>query len=105
MGASGGIAGLTGAAIRFMFEPVQVARHPETGETIVLGRRLATLADVFRKPRPRAFFIFWVGINALAPLLPLFTGVEIAIAWQAHLGGFFAGLLLVPLFEPQRRVI
>jgi membrane associated rhomboid family serine protease len=34
------------------------------------------------------------------PLFPLFTGGEgVPIAWQAHLGGFFAGLLLVPLFE------
>jgi membrane associated rhomboid family serine protease len=33
------------------------------------------------------------------PLLPAFTGTDVQIAWQAHLGGFFAGLLMVGLFE------
>ena len=44
LGASGGVAGLTGAAVRFIFQPLLVARHPETGEVVPLGRRLATLA-------------------------------------------------------------
>jgi len=29
----------------------------------------------------------------------LLTGSALSIAWQAHLGGFAAGFLLVPLFE------
>lgn len=105
VGASGGIAGLTGAAIRFMFQPVQVARHPETGETIVLGRALASLHEVLSQPRPRSFLLFWVGINAILPLLPyLIGGFEMQIAWQAHLGGFFCGLFIVPLFERRANV-
>jgi membrane associated rhomboid family serine protease len=100
VGASGGVAGLTGAAVRFMFQPVIVARHPETGETIVLGRRLARLGEVFRNQRSAFFIVIWVVLNASVAVLPAFTGGEpIPIAWQAHLGGFFAGLFLVPLFE------
>lgn len=99
VGASGGVAGLTGAAVRFIFQPVVYGRDPETGLPVALGRRLASLADVFRKPRSRWFTLIWIGLNAAIPLLPALGGASINIAWQAHLGGFLAGLLLVPLFE------
>lgn len=99
IGASGGVAGLTGAAVRFIFQPVVIVDHPETGERVVLGRRLATLSDVMRDGRARTFVLIWVLLNAAVPLLPLITGTPVAVAWQAHLGGFFAGLLVVGLFE------
>lgn len=99
IGASGGVAGLTGAAIRFMFQPVLMARHPETGEQVVLGRRLASIREVFANPRSRWFTLIWLLLNALVPLVPLLTGTSLNIAWQAHLGGFAAGFLLVGLFE------
>lgn len=100
LGASGGVAGLTGAAIRFMFQPIQVAVHPETGERIVLGRKLATIGEVFRHPTARNFTIIWIALNGIVPLLPLFMpGMQVEVAWQAHLGGFLAGFLLVPLME------
>jgi membrane associated rhomboid family serine protease len=100
IGASGGVAGLTGAAVRFMFQPIVWGRDPETGEPRPLGRRLASLVDILREPRTRFFTLVWVLLNAAVPLLPLLTGGEgVGIAWQAHLGGFFAGLLMVPLFE------
>jgi membrane associated rhomboid family serine protease len=102
IGASGGVAGLTGAAIRFMFQPVQVAVHPETGERIVLGRRLATIAEVFRHPTARVFAIVWIVLNGIVPLLPVLFDMQVEIAWQAHLGGFLAGFLLVPLMETRR---
>lgn len=100
VGASGGIAGLTGAAMRFVFQPVITTRHPETGEVVVLGRRLATFRQLWRNTRSRYFILIWVALNAAVPLFPLFTGgAGVQIAWQAHLGGFLVGLLLVPLFE------
>lgn len=99
IGASGGVAGLTGAAIRFMFQPVLIGRNPETGERVVLGRRLASIAGVFANARSRWFTIIWLALNAAVPLVPLLTGTPLSIAWQAHLGGFLAGFLLVALFE------
>ncbi len=103
IGASGGVAGLTGAAVRFIFQPVVVATHPETGERVVLGRHLATFGELMRDPRPRFFILIWVLLNAAVPLLPLLTGAAINVAWQAHLGGFAAGLLMVGLFERPKR--
>lgn len=99
IGASGGVAGLTGAAVRFIFQPVIVAQHPETGERVVVGRRLASFGDLWRDSRARLFILIWVLLNAAVPLLPLVTGTQMSVAWQSHLGGFFTGLLLVGLFE------
>jgi membrane associated rhomboid family serine protease len=100
VGASGGVAGLTGAAVRFIYQPVQVAVHPETGERIVLGRRLASIGDVFRHPTARIFTLVWIVLNAIVPLLPLFMpDMRVQIAWQAHLGGFLFGFFAVPLLE------
>lgn len=98
IGASGGVSGLTGAAVRFIFQPVLYAEDPGTGRSVAVGRRLASLGEVLRDGRARFFTLVWVAINAAVPLFFPFGG-DIGIAWQAHLGGFFCGLLLVPLFE------
>ena len=99
IGASGGVAGLTGAAMRFIFQPVLVGTDPATGQRVVLGRHLASLREVFTSPRSRNFSLIWIVLNAAVPLLPAVIGQDIQIAWQAHLGGFIVGLLLPPLFE------
>lgn len=99
IGASGGVAGLTGAACRFIFQPVLTLRDPESGEVHVLGRRMATLADLGRDNRARAFIAIWVILNAAVPFLPILFGQSLAIAWQAHLGGFLVGLFMTPWFE------
>jgi membrane associated rhomboid family serine protease len=99
VGASGGIAGLTGAAMRFIFQPVLVRQDPETGAVIPLGRKMATIPELLRSPAARNFSILWVVLNCLVPLAPMVIGQDVGIAWQAHLGGFFTGLMLVPFFE------
>ncbi len=103
IGASGGVAGLTGAAVRFIFQPIHVKTDPETGERIVLGRHLATIAQVFRHPTARIFTIMWIILNGIVPLVPLFMpGMQVEIAWQAHLGGFLFGFLAVPFLEKRQ---
>ena len=104
LGASGGVAGLTGAAVRFIFQPIQVETNPDTGERTVLGRHLASIGEVFRHPTARVFTILWIVLNGIVPLVPLFMpGMQVEVAWQAHLGGFLFGFLTVPLFERRDR--
>lgn len=99
VGASGGIAGLTGAAMRFIFQPMIVGSDPESGQPVPLGRKMASIAELLRTPASRNFTIIWIVLNCLVPLAPLVLGQPVEIAWQAHLGGFFTGLLLVPFFD------
>ena len=97
IGASAGVSGMLGAAARFAF--------PETRwldpATAAQRRRLLPILEV-PKRRPVMMFIgVWVVINLVFGLVgPLTTATMLAnIAWQAHLGGFFAGLLLIGLVE------
>jgi membrane associated rhomboid family serine protease len=100
VGASGGIAALTGAAVRFIFQPPVVTVDEKTGERHLVGRRLATLGEFVRNPTARFFSLTWIVLNGVVPLIPMFTGnTDFQVAWQAHIGGFLAGLLLVPLLE------
>jgi membrane associated rhomboid family serine protease len=55
-----------------------------------------------RDPRFLMFLVVWIGLNALFGLNTLSIDTEAGqqIAWQAHIGGFFAGLILFSLFDP-----
>ena len=48
-----------------------------------------------------AFLLVLFGVNLLFGLGSIsMAGVEQAIAWQAHIGGFLAGLLAFAAFDP-----
>ena len=50
--------------------------------------------------RAVTFLIAWFGTNLLFGLGSMSLGLSSGpIAWQAHIGGFCAGLLLFPLFD------
>ena len=102
VGASGGISGLTGVAVRFIFQPIIMGIDPESEQPVALGRKLATIREVFANSRSRALTLIWIVLNALTPILPMTMGVDAQIAWQAHLGGFLAGFFLAPLLETRR---
>ena len=59
---------------------------------------------MLRDPRILAFLAVWFGLNVLLGLgtLTIAEG-EAPIAWQAHIGGFLAGLLLFAAFDPVGR--
>jgi membrane associated rhomboid family serine protease len=59
---------------------------------------------MLRDPRILAYQAVWFGVNLLFGLgavsMPGLDGG--AIAWEAHVGGFLAGLLAFSLFDPVR---
>jgi membrane associated rhomboid family serine protease len=103
VGASAAISGFMAAATRFAFQqggPLDSWRHHDPESYLIPA---APLSVALRNPRVFAFVGVWFGLNLLFGIggaaLP---GADEAVAWQAHIGGFLAGLLLFPLFDPVR---
>jgi membrane associated rhomboid family serine protease len=104
VGASAAISGAVAAAMRFAFEP---------GGPLAPGRNLSVasesaycgpalpLSRVFRAGRALTFLLTWFGCNILfgAFATPLGIG-DPTVAWEAHIGGFLAGLFAFSLFDP-----
>jgi len=101
IGASAAVSGFMAAAIRFAFG--------HGGPLAVFGREdadaykvpAAPLAVALCDPRILVFLLAWFGLNLLVGIGAItMPGVEGSIAWQAHIGGFIAGLVLFPVFDP-----
>jgi membrane associated rhomboid family serine protease len=101
IGASAAISGFMAAAIRFVFQaggPLGVFRGAEAP---VYHVPAVPLREALRDPRILAFLVVWFGLNALFGIGSVsLLGVDQPVAWQAHIGGFLAGLLLFPVFDP-----
>jgi membrane associated rhomboid family serine protease len=94
VGASAAISGLMGAAVRFMFQSDQFPSDPRRAAPL-------SLAAVFRDRRALSFVLIWFVTNSIFGAGSLSFGLSDApVAWQAHVGGFVAGLLLFPWFDP-----
>lgn len=101
IGASASISGLMAAATRFAFQrggPLSLFR---VGDDDAYRVPAAPLMVALRDRRVVVFLAAWFVVNLVFGLGAVAVpGVEQAIAWQAHIGGFVAGLLLFPLFDP-----
>ncbi|MEP2704622.1 MAG: rhomboid family intramembrane serine protease [Roseibium sp.] len=98
IGASAAISGQMAAAIRFIFElggPLGAFRRTDQGAYYVPAQ---PLAECFRNRQVLVFVGVWFGLNLLFGLMG--GGAEASIAWQAHIGGFVAGLALFPFLDP-----
>jgi membrane associated rhomboid family serine protease len=104
IGASAGVSGAMGAAARFAFEPGGALSmwHGDRGNADRVPA--APLLVALRNPRVMAFLAVWFGLNLLFGLGSLsFAGANQSVAWEAHVGGFVAGLLLFSVFDPVQR--
>jgi membrane associated rhomboid family serine protease len=101
VGASGAISGLMGAALRFLFVPMNEgdadalagAKHPP----------LLTLSQSLTDRRILIAIVGWTVLNVLAARGAQAILQERSIAWEAHLGGFFTGFLIFGLFDLRPR--
>ena len=101
IGASAAISGTMAAAMRFAFQrggPLGFLRDNDEQAYRVPA---IPLVGVLSDARVLIFLGVWLAINVLFGLgsLPI-TGSDQTIAWQAHIGGFLAGLLLFSWFDP-----
>jgi len=94
VGASGAIAGMMGAAVRFaLYVPGGYARSMREGFG---GGLIAPLTD----RRVLIFSGLWIALNIVLGLSggPMSSAGQ-SIAWDVHIAGYFAGLFLFPLFD------
>ena len=85
IGASGAISGLMAASFRMLPVAAEGGAYP--------------LAPILT-PRIVVWSGLWIAVNAVTGLTGYGNGPEIGlVAWQAHLGGFAAGLLFAGLFD------
>ena len=103
IGASAAISGAMAAALRFVFQqggPLGLLRGGINDDAYRVPA--ASLAATFRDPRFLMFLVAWIGLNALFGLGSVSIGeaADQQIAWQAHIGGFLAGLVLFNVFDP-----
>ena len=101
IGASAAISGTMAAAMRFAFQrggPLGILRSNDDDAYRVPA---LPLSGVLRDGRVLLFLVVWFGVNIVFGVgtFPSLTGGE-SVAWQAHIGGFFAGLLLFAWFDP-----
>ncbi|MBV1702028.1 MAG: rhomboid family intramembrane serine protease [Hyphomicrobiales bacterium] len=97
IGASAAVSGAMGAAMRFAFQQ---------GGPLGLGGGDAwvqplSVAGVFKDRRTLTFLVVWFVTNFLFGVAAVPMGISNApIAWEAHIGGFLAGLFGFFLFDP-----
>ena len=103
IGASAAISGFMAAAIRFAFQRGGPLRLLGNNQDDAYRVPALPLRAVLRDPRVLVFLAVWFGLNLLFGLGSIgLDGGEQAIAWQAHIGGFLAGLLGFAAFDPIR---
>lgn len=101
IGASAAVSGAMAAAIRFAFGRGSFLSFRRGDAESAARVPALPLFQALRHPRVIAFLAVWFGVNIIFGLGSApFAGPSQSVAWQAHIGGFFAGLLLFSLFDP-----
>lgn len=104
VGASAAVSGFTAAALRFVFEPGGPMRGGVYGDLEAYRMPAASLGEMVRNPTVLMMVVIWTVLNVLVGAIDLpILGIEARIAWQAHAGGFIAGLLGFVWFDPVGR--
>ena len=106
IGASASVSGTMAAAIRFAFVKGSFLSFSRGDADAAARVPALSLIRALRNARVLAFLAVWFGVNIIFGLGSIAIGTDGAsVAWQAHIGGFFAGLLLFSLFDPVPRAL
>ncbi|HSP24623.1 MAG TPA: rhomboid family intramembrane serine protease [Saliniramus sp.] len=101
IGASGVVSGMMGAAAWFVFSSSSAGGLIDRYAHL---KRRETLASMVRNRQTMVFFGIWFALNFLFGIAAAPLGLtEGGIAWQAHIGGFLAGLAVFPMMDPFSR--
>ena len=104
IGASASVSGTMAAAIRFAFVQGSFLSFSRGDADAAARVPALSLVRALQDPRVLGFLGVWFGVNIIFGVGSIAIGADGAsVAWQAHIGGFFAGLLLFSLFDPIAR--
>ena len=104
IGASASVSGTMAAAIRFAFVQGSFLSFSRGDAGAAARVPALSLMRALRNGRVLGFLGVWFGVNIIFGVGSIAIGADGAsVAWQAHIGGFFAGLLLFSLFDPVPR--
>ena len=98
VGASGAVSGLMGGAMRFLFSAIDEGGARRLREAPHRAR-LMSLPEALSDQRVLLTTAIWLLINVLATFGFGGGGADGRIAWETHIGGYVAGLLLFGLFD------
>jgi membrane associated rhomboid family serine protease len=105
IGASASVSGTMAAAIRFAFVRGSFLSFSRGDAQAAAQVPALPLTRALRDRRVLGFLAVWFGVNIIFGVGSIAIGADGAsVAWQAHIGGFLAGLLLFSLFDPIPRV-
>lgn len=103
IGASAGVSALTAAALRFIFQPY-APLGDNAHEVPAYHQPALPLTQLFTNGRVVAFLGIWLVANFVFGVFSQPLGItQGPVAWEAHAGGFFAGLVLFGLFDRLER--
>ena len=101
IGASASVSGTMAAAIRFAFVQGSFLSFSRGDADAAAKVPALSLMRALRNGRVLGFLAVWFGVNLIFGIGSIAIGADGgSVAWQAHIGGFFAGLLLFALFDP-----
>ncbi|WP_027583204.1 rhomboid family intramembrane serine protease [Bradyrhizobium sp. Ai1a-2] len=101
IGASASVSGTMAAAIRFAFVKGSFLSFSRGDAEAAAKVPALSLSRALRDSRVLAFLAIWFGVNLIFGIGSIAIGADGAsVAWQAHIGGFLAGLVLFSLFDP-----
>ena len=104
IGASASVSGTMAAAIRFAFVKGSFLSFSRGDADLAAKVPALSLSRALRNGRVLAFLAIWFAVNLIFGIGSIAIGMDGAsVAWQAHIGGFFAGLVLFSLFDPVPR--
>jgi membrane associated rhomboid family serine protease len=104
VGASAAISAHMAGAARFAFSGPGPFIGMQGAGAAAYRRPAPPLSMAIRDRRVLTFLGVWAGTNLLFGLFGGAGGLTSgAIAWEAHIGGFVAGLLFFPIFDPVPR--
>jgi membrane associated rhomboid family serine protease len=105
IGASASVSGTMAAAMRFAFVRGSFLSFSRGDADAAAKVPALSLWRALRNRRVLAFLAIWFGVNIIFGVGSIAVGLDEgqSVAWQAHIGGFVAGLILFALFDPVSR--